>query len=171
MHWNENRCRTQSRSHDGGKSQTREMTCASMVHPHTNHLMNRRRFLQSSLVAILAAVPTMAQAGRRPRILLRNGWQSQNIGDIAHYMGMMELLRRHEIDADVRFWASNMENGAEELFHKHFPEVPCFKDKPSVDAAFQECDFFLHGSSSGFGAWKDAKRWHEETGKPFGVMG
>lgn len=133
--------------------------------------MNRRRFLQSSLAAMLAAVPTVAQTGRRPRILLRNGWQSQNIGDIAHYMGMMELLQRHEIDADVRFWASNMENGAEALFHKHFPEVPCFKDKPSVDAAFEECDFFLHGSSSGFGAWKDAKRWHEQTGKPFGVMG
>jgi hypothetical protein len=109
--------------------------------------MNRRRFLQTSLAAMLAAVPAMAQTGRRPRILLRNGWQSQNIGDIAHYMGMMELLKRHQIDADVRFWASNMENGADELFHKHFPTVPCFKDKPSVDAAFKECDFFLHGSS------------------------
>jgi len=134
---------------------------------------NRRHFLHSSLAAALAAaLPAMA-AGRRPRILLRNGWQSQNIGDIAHYMGMMELLKHHQVDADVRFWTNNMENGADALFKKHFPEVPFFfsKDKAEVEHAFKECDFFLHGSSSGFGAWKDARRWHQETGKPFGVMG
>lgn len=133
--------------------------------------MNRRHFLHSSLAASLASIPALAQTGRRPRILLRNGWQSQNIGDIAHYMGMMELLKLHGIDADVSFWSSNMENGADALFKKHFPEVPFFKDKESVAKAFKECDFFLHGSSSGFGAWKDARRWHDETGKPFGVMG
>ncbi len=134
--------------------------------------MNRRHFLHSSLVSSLAAaLPAVAASGRKPRILLRNGWQSQNIGDIAHYMGMMELLKLHQIDAEVRFWTSNMENGADALFKKHFPEVPFFKDKESVAKAFEECDFFLHGSSSGFGAWKDARRWHDETGKPFGVMG
>ncbi|MES2594899.1 MAG: polysaccharide pyruvyl transferase family protein [Verrucomicrobiota bacterium] len=134
--------------------------------------MNRRHFLQSSFAASLAPIAAMAaKEGRKPRILLRNGWQSQNIGDIAHYMGMMELLKVHGIDADVRFWYNNMENGADGLFKKHYPEVPFFKDKESIDNAFQECDFFIHGSASGFGAWKDAKRWHEETGKPFGVMG
>ncbi|GEP42349.1 polysaccharide pyruvyl transferase family protein [Brevifollis gellanilyticus] len=135
--------------------------------------MNRRHFLHTSLAASLAPITTMAAAkGRKPRILLRNGWQSQNIGDIAHYMGMMELLKLHGIDAEVRFWANNMENGASELFKKHYPDVPVFiKDQESIDKAFKECDFFIHGSASGFGAWKDAKRWHEETGKPFGVMG
>lgn len=135
--------------------------------------MNRRRFLHSSLAASLAPLAARAAAeGRKPRILLRNGWQSQNIGDIAHYMGMMELLKLHGIDAEVRFWSNNMDNGAGELFRKHFPEVPFFvKDPESIDKAFKECDLFLHGSASGFGAWKDAKRWHEETGKPFGVMG
>src|SRR5262245_57193054 len=134
---------------------------------------NRRHFLHSSLAATLAAALPASAAGRKPRILLRNGWQSQNIGDIAHYMGMMELLKRHEINAEVRFWTNNMENGADALFKKHFPEVPFFfsKDKAAVDAAFKECDFFLHGARSGFGAWRDAKRWHEQTGKPFGVMG
>lgn len=133
--------------------------------------MDRRRFLHASLAASLAALPALAAGGRRPRILLRNGWQSQNIGDIAHYMGMMELLQRHRIDAEVRFWSSNMENGADALFRKHFPEVPFFKDKESVARAFRECDFLLHGSSSGFSAWKDVRRWHAEIGKPFGVMG
>lgn len=117
----------------------------------------------------------MARAadGRRPHLLVRNGWQSQNIGDIAHYMGLMELLKKHGIDADVRFWSSNMGNGAGELFKKHFPDVPFFfsGDKESLAQAFAECDFLLHGSSSGFGAWQDVRRWHQDTGKPFGVMG
>lgn len=133
--------------------------------------MNRRHFLHASLSASLAPLAALAAGGRKPRILLRNGWQSQNIGDIAHYMGMMELLQKHGIDAEVRFWTSNMENGADALFQKHFPEVPFFKDKDSVAKAFAECDFLLHGSSSGFSAWKDVRRWHQETGKPFGVMG
>lgn len=133
--------------------------------------MDRRRFLHSSLTASLAALPALAAGGRKPRILLRNGWQSQNIGDIAHYMGMMELLEKHGIDAEVRFWASNMDNGADALFRQHFPGVPFFKDKESIARAFRECDFLLHGSSSGFSAWKDVRRWHQETGKPFGVMG
>src|SRR6186997_301138 len=141
--------------------------------PTITIMLNRRHFLHSSVATTIAAALPALAAGRRPRLLLRNGWQSQNIGDIAHYMGMMELLKRHQVDADVRFWTNNMQNGADALFKKHFPEVPFFfsKDKAEVDLAFKECDFFLHGSSSGFGAWKDAKRWHEETGKPFGVMG
>lgn len=138
--------------------------------------MNRRRFLHntcSTLAATLATIPAVAQGQRKARILLRNGWQSQNIGDIAHYMGMMELLKLHQVDAEIRFWTNNMENGAAELFQKHFPEVPFFytKDKEALETAFKECDFLLHGSSSGFSAWKDVKRWHVATGKPFGVMG
>lgn len=134
--------------------------------------MKRRRFLQSGLPGVLAAaVSSAAGSGRRPRILLRNGWQSQNLGDIAHYMGMMELLRLHEVDAEVRFWTSNMGNGADELFRRHFPDVPVFRDRESVDRAFRECDFLLHGSGSGFVAWRDVGRWVGETGRPFGVMG
>lgn len=135
--------------------------------------MNRRHFLHTSLAAGLAPLVALGAGGRRLRLLLRNGWQSQNIGDIAHYMGLMELLKTHNIDADVRFWTSNMGNGADTLFRKHFPDVPFFfsQDKERLAQAFEECDFLLHGSSSGFGAWRDVRRWHQETGKPFGVMG
>lgn len=133
--------------------------------------MNRRHFLHTSLATALASIPAVAAGQRKPRILLRNGWQSINIGDIGHYMGMMELLQKYGVDAEVRFWASNMENGADELFKKNFPDVPFFNDKASIAKAFEECDFFLHGSGSGFVVWKDAARWHKETGKPFGVMG
>lgn len=136
--------------------------------------MQRRRFLQTSLAAALASLPavhTLAAEPRKPRVLLRNGWQSINIGDVAHYVGMMELFRKYGIEADVRLWSSNMENGAAELFRKYFPEVPFFTGGSSVATAFDECDFLLHGSGSGFVAQNDVKRWVEKTGKPFGVMG
>lgn len=136
--------------------------------------MKRRQFLQqsfaTSLTASLSALPAAA-AGRRPRVLLRNGWQSLNIGDVAHYLGMMELFKRHRIDAEVCFWTSNMENGADELFRKTFPDVPFFTSGKQVEDALAECDFLLHGSGSGFVAQRHVTEWIEETGRPFGVMG
>lgn len=141
--------------------------------PFPANIMQRRRFLRASIAAAaaLAGVPSLAAARRRPRVLLRNGWQSINIGDVAHYVGMLELFRRYGIEADVRLWTNNMENGAGDLFRRYFPEVPFFVDGPDVATAFRECDFLLHGSGSGFVARKDVARWVEETGKPFGVLG
>ncbi len=139
--------------------------------------MLRRRFLTTTATAgasLAASLSSIAQVtGRKPRLLLRNGWQSINIGDIAHYLGMMELLKKYNVEADVRFWTSTMNDGADELFARLYPEVPFFfsKDKAAVKKAFEECDFMVHGSSSGFGAWKDVANWHKTTGKPFGVMG
>jgi polysaccharide pyruvyl transferase WcaK-like protein len=132
--------------------------------------MNRRHFLATTLVAAIAASVSAAEK-RAPRILLRNAWQSINIGDIAHYLGLLELMEKYGLDAEVRLWPSNLENGAGELLAKRFPKVIVLKGEAEIATAFQECDFFLHGSSSGFGAWKHAAKWHTETGKPFGVFG
>ncbi|MGC1273771.1 MAG: polysaccharide pyruvyl transferase family protein [Planctomycetaceae bacterium] len=134
--------------------------------------MNRRTFLGSTFAAALASALSAAAApGRKPRILLRNAWQSMNIGDVAHWVGLFELMKRHEIDADVCFWASNLENGADALLAKYFPHVKVLNGSKQIDAAFDDCDFLLHGSSSGFAAWKHAAQWHDKTGKPFGVFG
>ena len=134
--------------------------------------MNRRAFLLSTFSAALAtSLNAVAQSGRPPRILLRNAWQSQNIGDIAHYLGLLELLEKHAIGAEIRLWPGNLENGADALLAKRFPKVIVLKGEAAIATAFAECDFFLHGSSSGFGAWQHAARWKKETGKPFGVLG
>jgi polysaccharide pyruvyl transferase WcaK-like protein len=134
--------------------------------------MKRRTFLRTTFAATLAgSLTALAEKGRPPRILLRNAWQSQNIGDIAHYLGLLELLEKFKIDAEVRLWPSNLENGADALLARRFPKVIVVATKQAIATAFQECDFFLHGSSAGFGAAHDAARWHQETGKPFGVLG
>ncbi|RRJ97905.1 polysaccharide pyruvyl transferase family protein [Opitutaceae bacterium TAV4] len=144
--------------------------------------MNRRSFLRVTFASSLAGaltLPTFAKSltaigekkGRPPRILLRNAWQSMNIGDIAHYLGLLELLEKFKIDAEVRLWPSNLGDGADALLARRFPNVIVVSNKKDIATAFQECDFFLHGSSAGFGASEHAARWHRETGKPFGVIG
>lgn len=134
--------------------------------------MDRRTFLGSTFAAALAsALPAAAAQGRKPRILLRNAWQSMNIGDIAHWVGLFELMKRHELDADVFFWASNLENGADGLLAHYFPHINVLNGTKEINAAFNDCDFLLHGSCSGFGARNQVVKWHKETGKPFGVFG
>lgn len=136
--------------------------------------MNRRDFLRSSLgVALAASLPAIgrAAAGRPPRILLRNAWQSINIGDIAHPLGILSLLEQFVPAAEVRLWPSNVENGAAELLMKRFPKLVILSGKEAIAGAIKECDFFLHGSSSGFAAQADVARWRAETGKPYGVFG
>lgn len=141
--------------------------------------MKRRQFLLSTSAAMsagaigsLAASLSSAQdLGRKPRILLRNGWQSINIGDIAHWLGLFELLDTHKIEVDVTFWYGTLADGADALLKKHWPDVRLVKTKEEIAAAFDECDFYLSGSGSGFPASRDCASWHNETGKPYGVMG
>src|SRR5687768_8058214 len=121
--------------------------------------MHTRRHFIATLSAALGA-SAFAADKHPPRILLRNAWQSQNIGDIAHYLGLLELLEKHSIEAEVRLWPGNLENGADQLLAKRFPKVIVLKGPEAIATAIKECDFFLHGSASGFGAWKDAARWH-----------
>lgn len=72
--------------------------------------MQRRKFVQTSVAAVgtastttlLASIVRAAEPGRKPKILVRNGWQSINIGGIAHWVGLFELLEKHGIEADTR---------------------------------------------------------------------
>jgi polysaccharide pyruvyl transferase WcaK-like protein len=134
--------------------------------------MNRRTFLRSTLAATLAAsLPAFADKTRPPRILLRNAWQTVNIGDIAHPIGVLTLLEQFIPDAHVTLWPSSVDRGVAELLMKRFPKLTILSGQAAIAAAIKECDFFLHGSSSGFAAEKDVARWKKETGKPYGVFG
>ena len=132
--------------------------------------MNRRKFLATTLVTAIAS-SVRAADGKAPHILLRNGWQSINIGDIAHQMGMLEMMETHMPEAKISFWASKLDNGVEELVMKRFPKTNILKGPEAIAQAFKDCDFMLHGSGSGFVASKDVARWAEETRKPYGVFG
>ena len=136
--------------------------------------MKRRTFLSRSTTALAAAtlLPELFAAGGKPkRILLRSSWQTVNIGDIAHTPGVLALLEKYLPEAEVRLWPSSVGNGVEEMLRARFPKLQIVKGPEHLKAAFEECDFLLHGSGSGFVAQKDVARWHEETRKPFGVFG
>lgn len=130
----------------------------------------RRRTFMTSAAGVLAA-PLAANAVSKRRILLRSSWQTVNIGDIAHTPGMLALLERHLPGADVWLWPSRIDQGVEQLLRRRFPEVRIVAGAEGVREAFAACDFLLHGSGPSLVAEQDVIRWHEETGKPYGVYG
>ncbi len=152
--------------------------------------MKRRHFLAQAAAGLAAATlqPALraaeksspAQAVRPPRILLRGSWQSVNIGDIGHTPGAMRLIEKYYPEAEVTLWHGNLGHGSDEFLKKAFPRLKFVTGtvgadgKPSTPAlltAWNDHDFMLHGSGSGFGARAQLAAWHRATGKPFGVFG
>ena len=86
--------------------------------------MNRRNFLHTSL---LAALPSpLHAAGTRPRrILLYNGWQTENIGDVAHAPGILALLEKHLPEAEITLWPHYHHLPPEEvaMLTRRFPKL------------------------------------------------
>ncbi len=133
----------------------------------------RRRFLSITLATTAALSLGQALAATRPkRILLRSSWQTVNIGDIAHTPGVLHLLEKHLPGVEVVLWPSNVDNGVDELLLERFPKLTIAKKgSPELEAAFQECDFLLHGSGASLVAQRDVIQWIEKTGKPYGIYG
>lgn len=131
--------------------------------------MDRRHFLTTALCSTLSSV--FAKGSRPPRIILRSSWQTVNIGDIAHTPGVLALLEKHLPEAEVWLWPSKVDNGVKELLQKRFPKVAIIEGAEALKAAFQNCDFLLHGSGPSLVAQKDVARWRKETGKPYGIYG
>ena len=139
------------------------MSVSSLLMPS----LSRRHFLHTSL---FAAISASAAEGRPPRVLLRSSWQTVNIGDIAHTPGVLALLEKHLPQAEVRLWPSKVDNGVAEMLQARFPKVKIVQGN-DVKIAFDECDFLLHGSGPSLVAQKDVVKWHEATGKPYGIYG
>lgn len=139
--------------------------------------LTRRRFvaaiaLGSVLPSAFAAIATGAK--RRPRILLRSSWKTDNIGDIAHTPGLLALIERHVPEADVTLLPSlpyGVADGVAEMLLRRFPRLEIIRDRAQVAPAFSACDFFLHGSGPSLVAHEDVALWRETTGKPYGVAG
>jgi hypothetical protein len=131
--------------------------------------MNRRHFLTTSLIASMGSV---AAAESRPRrIVLRSSWQTVNIGDIAHTPGVLTLLENYLPEVEVRLWPSSVGNGVAEMLLARFPKLRIIQTPEALKAAFEECDFLLHGSGPSLVAAQDIAKWRDVTGKPYGVYG
>ena len=139
-----------------------------MLAPRSGHT-SRRIFLATSLSA---AIASLAAAESRPRrIVLRSSWQTVNIGDIAHTPGVLALLEKHLPEVEVRLWPSSVKNGVAEMLLARFPKLQIIQTPEALKAAFNECDFLLHGSGPSLVAAQDIAKWRDATGKPYGVYG
>jgi len=129
-------------------------------------------------MGLTAGAATLGQAmfevmgAEKPkRILLRSSWQTVNIGDIAHTPGVLHILEQHLPEAEITLWPSLIDNGVEEMLETRFPGLKIAKGTDGLKAAFEDCDFLLHGSGPSLVAERDVIRWTEATGKPYGVYG
>ncbi|HEX8555353.1 MAG TPA: polysaccharide pyruvyl transferase family protein [Sphingomonas sp.] len=133
--------------------------------------------------ALAAAIATNARAatGRPRRILLRSGWQIENIGDVAHTPGMLRLIEQHLPGTEVTFWPwyDELPGQEREMLMRRFPRLKIAQGKlvdgrattPELAKAVAGADFLLHNSGPYALAWKDLDAFAGMTGKPFGVYG
>jgi hypothetical protein len=132
--------------------------------------MDRRHFVfAATLTAALRGIATAV--GRSPRIVVRSSWQTVNIGDIAHTPGILRLLEQFLPDAEISLWPSRVDHGVDRMLLARFPKLRILVGEDAVASAFREADFLLHGSGPSLVGEKDVRRWHETTGKPFGIYG
>lgn len=134
--------------------------------------INRRNFIAQlglGLGAALSACTDNATGAKQ--ILVRSSWQTINIGDIAHTPGLLSLLEQYLPEAKIWLWPSSVDNGVDQLLLARFPELHIVSGEQELTQAFDTCDFLLHGSGASLVAQKDVERWHQQTGKPFGIYG
>jgi polysaccharide pyruvyl transferase WcaK-like protein len=111
-------------------------------------------------------------AGKEPLILLRSGWQTVNIGDIAHTPGVLAVIERNIPNARVILWPGRpLDLGAEPMLRKRFPKLEILASDTAVGDAFRRADVLVHGSAAGIGSSEQFARWRKETGKKYGFFG
>jgi len=117
---------------------------------------------------------------RPPTFLVISGWQTVNIGDIAHTPGLLELLRTAFPGARFILWPKSVEGyGVSEMLQENFPNLTILpgtagKDialSPAAKEAMAAADMMIYGSGPGVMDLEKFYLWQQETRKPFGIMG
>lgn len=113
-------------------------------------------------------------------VLLRSGWQTANIGDIAHALGVMEVFDRCLPNARVIMWPCELNETAVAVLRRQYPRVLWVKSVGeangrsgdlTIDEACQKADILVHGPGAGLNAKDEMRRWCEETAKPWIALG
>ncbi|CCH00397.1 hypothetical protein FAES_2388 [Fibrella aestuarina BUZ 2] len=145
----------------------------------------RRDFLQQAglLSASMLAARMGLAVGRKtnPVILLRSGWQIENIGDVAHTPGFLALMETYLPGARAIFWPhyAVLPQSEIDMLRLRFPRLQIVRgkivdgkpDNPELEKAFAEADLFVHNSGPAMIGWAEAEAFKKLTGKPFGVFG
>jgi polysaccharide pyruvyl transferase WcaK-like protein len=112
--------------------------------------------------------------------MLRSGWQTVNIGDIAHTPGVLAVIERHMPDARVILWPASIDRGVEPMLKRRFPKLEIVQgtvsadgkiDKPEVLDALKSADVFIHGSAASMSNQLQIQAWRNNTKRPYGFFG
>jgi polysaccharide pyruvyl transferase WcaK-like protein len=135
--------------------------------------MITRRTALSAMALGLGAANQACAPKKKFVILLRSGWQTVNIGDIAHTPGVLTVIERNIPYAEVILWPGRpLDLGAGPLLRRRFPNLRILSDsQEELREAFSAADLFLHGSAAGVSSQAQAFAWRKETGKPYGFFG
>ncbi|MES2692932.1 MAG: polysaccharide pyruvyl transferase family protein [Verrucomicrobiota bacterium] len=146
--------------------------------------MNRRRFVGTlaggaALAALakpsFAAAAAAAATAKRPRILLREALQYENIGDSGRVPGTIRLLYDHIPGAEVTLWPWSIHERERELWTRTFPQLKIVEGdvdgkgrsaNPALTEAWAKSDIFICPS-------KNAKTYTQwaATGRAYGLFG
>jgi polysaccharide pyruvyl transferase WcaK-like protein len=151
--------------------------------------MDRRKFTELMALAGIAISwqgcsansEGQGEAVEAPTFLIISGWQTVNIGDIAHTPGLLVLLREWYPRAKFYLWPKSVEGyGVPEMLKANFPNLTILPGTagkteivltPQLQKVFEEADMLIHGSGPSVMGWEKLQRWQEKTNKPFGIMG
>jgi polysaccharide pyruvyl transferase WcaK-like protein len=148
--------------------------------------MTRRECIRSLGIGSLLLTPSWINCIRsesrkeNPHVLLVSGWQTVNIGDIAHTPGMLNLLYSYIPGIKVTLWPNDINLEEEQMLYRYFPELTIVYDdhaygnKPGgemVEKAISDADFLLHGSGPNIVGQAKIDMWKERTRKSFGIFG
>lgn len=112
-------------------------------------------------------------------VVVVSGWQTVNIGDVAHSPGVLEAFRRFAPGTRLTFWARNIDEGVRELLARYYPEVALIEDRvgddgsitPELERLFGEADLLVHGSGPSLVGKTETAAWRTHTDKPYGFFG
>jgi hypothetical protein len=150
------------------------------------NLQETRRAFVTALSGLAAAgcgkrpAPRPRRFTRPPVVILRSGWQWENIGDIAHTPGVLRLLRQYLREGEIILWSNGLNDAAREMLRRNFPDVAILSGETGAGgwpqdallrAAFERSDFLLHGSGPSVVARRHLEAWRQATGKPYGIFG
>lgn len=140
--------------------------------------------IAKALILLLAVMLTTAcQSDKQPNILIVSGWQSLNVGDIAHTPGILSALKAEMPDAKMTVWIWQNDSTREsvaEFVKKYYPDVDCVGgdvnddytvDSPEVNKAMDNADMMIHGSGPMILGEPHLRAFRKRTGKPYGIFG
>lgn len=153
--------------------------------------MNRREWIfQSGLYSAFALNPlgilsalrniSGSENSETPHLLLVSGWQTVNIGDIAHTPGLIHLLYTLLSEVLITLWPHEIEHEEEQMLIKNFPSLRILysdfdqqglPENEEIKRAMDQADIMLHGSGPGIIGFEYLQAWRKLHSKPYGIFG